>query len=57
MYKVFNMGIGFTVIVSPEEADAVLEELNKSIKAYKVGTVTGEEGITVKTFEGNEIKY
>ena len=57
MYKVFNMGIGFTVIVSPEEADAVLEELNKSIKAYKVGTVTGEEGITVKTFEGDEIKY
>ena len=57
MYKVFNMGIGFTVIVSPEEADAVLEELNKSIKAYKVGTVTGEEGITVKTFEGTEIKY
>ncbi|MDO5850026.1 MAG: phosphoribosylformylglycinamidine cyclo-ligase [Methanobacteriaceae archaeon] len=57
MYKVFNMGIGFTVIVSPEEADAVLEELNKSIKAYKVGTVTGEEGITVKTFEGGEIKY
>ena len=57
MYKVFNMGIGFTIIVSPEEADAVLEELNKSIKAYKVGTVTGEEGITVKTFEGDEIKY
>ena len=57
MYKVFNMGIGFTVIVSPEEADAVLEELNKSIKAYKVGTVTSEEGITVKTFEGTEIKY
>lgn len=57
MYKVFNMGIGFTVIVSPEEADAVLEELNKSIKAYKVGTVTGEECITVKTFEGSEIKY
>lgn len=57
MYKVFNMGIGFTVIVSPEEADAVLEELNKSIKAYKVGTVTNEEGITVKTFEGTEIKY
>ena len=24
MYKVFNMGIGFCVIASPEEADAVV---------------------------------
>ena len=39
------------------DVNEVLEELNKSIKAYKVGTVTGEEGITVKTFEGTEIKY
>ncbi len=57
MYKVFNMGIGFIVIVSPEEADKVLKELNKTLKAYKVGTVTEEEGITVKTFKNIEINY
>jgi phosphoribosylformylglycinamidine cyclo-ligase len=57
MYKVFNMGIGFCVIASPEEADAVLEALNENIESYKVGTVTSEEKITVKTFEGTLIEY
>ena len=57
MYKVFNMGIGFTVIASPEEADAVLEALNKNIESYIVGKVIGEEKIVVKTFEGTEITY
>ena len=57
MYKVFNMGIGFCVIASPEEADAVLEALNENIESYKVGTVTREEKITVKTFEGTVIEY
>ena len=57
MYKVFNMGIGFTVIASPEEADAVLEALNKNIESYIVGKVIGEEKIVVKSFEGTEITY
>ena len=57
MYKVFNMGIGFCVIASPEEADAVVEALSENIECYKVGTVTGEEKITVKTFEGTVIEY
>ena len=57
MYKVFNMGVGFCVIASPEEADAVVEALNENIEAFKVGTVTDEEKITVKTFEGTVIEY
>ena len=57
MYKVFNMGIGFVVIASPEEADDVLAALNENIESYKVGTVTSNGIITVKTFEGTEISY
>ena len=57
MYKVFNMGVGFCVIASPEEADAVVDALNENIEAQIVGTVTAEEKITVKTFEGTVIEY
>jgi len=57
MYKVFNMGVGFCVIASPEEADAVVEALNENIEAQIVGTVTAEEKITVKTFDGTVIEY
>lgn len=57
MYKVFNMGIGFCVIASPDEAEAVVKALNKNIEAYIVGKVIDEEKITVKTFEGTEIEY
>ena len=57
MYKVFNMGVGFCVIASPDEADAVVEALNENIEAQIVGTVTAEEKITVKTFEGTVIEY
>jgi phosphoribosylformylglycinamidine cyclo-ligase len=57
MYKVFNMGIGFVVIASPQEADDVLAALNENIESYKVGTVTSDGIITVKTFEGTEISY
>ena len=45
------------MIASPEEADAVVEALSENIECYKVGTVTGEEKITVKTFEGTVIEY
>ena len=42
------MGVGFCVIASPEEADAVVEALNENIEAQIVGTVTAEEKITAK---------
>ena len=54
-------GIGFDITdypeASPEEADAVVEALNENIEAQIVGTVTAEEKITVKTFEGTVIEY
>ncbi|MDQ0215578.1 phosphoribosylformylglycinamidine cyclo-ligase [Oikeobacillus pervagus] len=47
MYNVFNMGIGFVMIVSPNEADQVLQKLSDlGEQAYKIGTVKNEEGLT-----------
>ena len=57
MYKVFNMGIGFVVIVPPKEAENVLKELNKTTEASIIGKVISEEKIIIKTFEGTEIEY
>ncbi|MDD6256814.1 MAG: phosphoribosylformylglycinamidine cyclo-ligase [Methanobrevibacter boviskoreani] len=57
MYRVFNMGIGFVVIASAEDADAILERLNESVEAYKIGNVISEEKIIIKTFEDTEIEY
>ncbi len=40
MYTTFNMGIGMVVFVSPENADAALQELsNQDVQASVIGTV------------------
>jgi len=40
MYTTFNMGIGMVVFVSPENADAALQELrNQNVQASVIGTV------------------
>lgn len=57
MYKVFNMGIGFMVIATEDEADEIIDVLNKNISSYKVGKVISEEKITVKAFDNSEIQY
>ncbi|MDR1721671.1 MAG: phosphoribosylformylglycinamidine cyclo-ligase [Methanobrevibacter sp.] len=58
MYKVFNMGIGFVVIVSEEESDTVLNQLNKNVNAYKIGKVNSKKGeVSIKTFKGDIINY
>lgn len=50
MYNTFNMGIGFVLCVSPEEAGNVLESLKESgEKAYQIGFVkAGGEGVCLK---------
>ncbi|MGE5192322.1 MAG: phosphoribosylformylglycinamidine cyclo-ligase [Deltaproteobacteria bacterium] len=47
MFRVFNMGIGFTVVVRPKAADAVQERLARhEIKTWVLGTVeAGERGV------------
>lgn len=40
LYQVFNMGIGMTLIVSPDRADAILGQIQKSgFKAWTIGSV------------------
>ena len=50
MYRTFNMGIGMIMIVSPEEADAVLENLSsRGEKAYVIGrAVQSDIRVTLK---------
>lgn len=46
MYKTFNMGIGFIMIVRPNEVESLLNAVSAvGEKAYKIGTVTDTEGV------------
>jgi phosphoribosylformylglycinamidine cyclo-ligase len=47
MYRTFNMGTGFMVIVSKEEKDRTLELLNKYYPSYVIGKIIGEDIIKV----------
>lgn len=47
-YNIFNMGIGFVVIVDEGDAEAALAHLKaEGEKAVKIGRVTGEEGVNI----------
>ena len=47
MYKVFNMGIGMVVVLSPDDVDSALSSLNASGEStYLIGeVVAGEKGV------------
>jgi phosphoribosylformylglycinamidine cyclo-ligase len=57
MYRVFNMGIGFVVIVPAEDADKTINVIKKYNKAYKIGNVVdNKDGIVkIKAFNGDVI--
>jgi len=58
MYKVFNMGIGFVVIVAKEDSQKALNVLSKYCEAYAIGKVTSKsDEVKIKTFENTEIVY
>jgi len=50
MFKVFNMGIGFVLIVAPDFADSVISKLTKyGEKVYKIGKVAaGNRKVVLK---------
>ncbi|MCE5187105.1 MAG: phosphoribosylformylglycinamidine cyclo-ligase [Planctomycetaceae bacterium] len=50
MFRVFNMGIGFVMIVAPNFADAITARLTRSgEKVYRIGTVTiGSKKVVLK---------
>jgi phosphoribosylformylglycinamidine cyclo-ligase len=49
MERVFNMGVGFVLIVSPSFADSVVKQLKSSgVEAWPIGEVTsGEAGVEI----------
>ena len=57
MYRVFNMNIGFVVIISPEDADKAINIISKYKKAYKIGYARKDikETIKIKAFDGSVI--
>lgn len=59
MYRVFNMNIGFVVIVSPEDADKAIKIINNYKKARKIGYAREDikENIRIKAFDGSIINF
>lgn len=58
MYKVFNMGIGFVVIVSEKDSEKVLNSLNQDCESYKIGKITSNSNkVEIKTFKDTKIDY
>jgi phosphoribosylformylglycinamidine cyclo-ligase len=53
MYHVFNMGIGFVVIVRPEDEEKTIKIIKKYNQAYKIGYAIFDknEKVTIKTFK------
>ena len=48
MYRTFNMGIGFCVVVAPQDAQPALDALKRAGEdAIRIGTVTAQPGRTV----------
>ena len=52
MYHVFNMGVGFVVIVREDDADRTVKIIEKYNKAYKIGYVNEDpkEKVKIKAF-------
>ncbi|KAJ8541599.1 hypothetical protein K7X08_002415 [Anisodus acutangulus] len=46
MMRTFNMGIGMVLVVSPEAADRILREGQKSSIAYRIGEVVKGDGVS-----------
>lgn len=57
MYKVFNMGIGFVIIASKEEAEDIINTISDDIEAQVIGEVISEDKITIKTYTDTIIEY
>ena len=48
MYHVFNMGIGYMLIVDEKDSEEAIAHLESSgEKAYLIGAVTNQEGIEI----------
>lgn len=56
MHKVFNMGIGMAIFISPDYKDDVIKTLQKYVDVYEIGKVSVGTGISILTYK-NVILY
>ena len=58
MYRVFNMGIGFVVILNEKNVEDAIKILQKYMKTYVIGKVTSDksEKVKIMTFTGKKIE-
>jgi phosphoribosylformylglycinamidine cyclo-ligase len=58
MYRVFNMGIGFVVILNEKNVEDAIKILQKYMETYVIGKVTSDksEKVKIMTFTGKEIE-
>jgi phosphoribosylaminoimidazole (AIR) synthetase len=49
MYRTFNMGYGFAIVVSPKDVAPALDSLNNLCPAEDVGHVTTDGKISVES--------
>jgi phosphoribosylformylglycinamidine cyclo-ligase len=59
MYRVFNMNVGFVVIVNEKDAQKTIDVIKKHKNAFKIGQAKAdnEEKIKVKAFDGSIINF
>ena len=55
MYRTFNMGVGFCIVVSQETGKKIVEKYGKEYELMSIGSVVDEPGITLMR-KGVEIK-
>jgi len=49
MFRTFNMGIGFAIIVSPKDSRGAIDSLNNECQAQNIGLVSSDGRISIKT--------
>lgn len=47
MFRTFNMGVGFCIIVSEVDAQLILDKYGKDMSISAIGRVIGESGVTI----------
>jgi len=57
MYRVFNMGVGMILFVSPENKQEVMDTLQKYIEAWEIGVIREGSGIKVTTYKGEKLNF
>lgn len=56
MFRTFNMGVGFAVVVGKNDTDGALDLFNRHFPTRRIGKVTRTAGVVVLNYEGKSSK-